>query len=71
MFAKWSSMEYIPEEFGGHGPAVGVEGSGRAVQSGVCWFEKDRNSPSSNNSLLTVGVGGTLSASWHSLSTWD
>ena len=71
MFAKQSSMEYILEEFGGHGPAVGVEGSGRAVQSGVCWFEKDRNSPSSNNLLLAVGVGGMLSASWRSSSVWD
>ena len=71
MLVKWSSMEYIPEEFGGHGPAVGIEGSGRAVQSGVCWFEKGRNSPSSNNSLLAVGAGGALSASWCSLSTQD
>ena len=71
MFAKQSSVEYILEELGGHGPAVGIEGSGRVVQMGVCWFEKERNSPSSNNSLLAVGVGGALSASWHSSSAWD
>ena len=71
MFAKWSSMEYIPEELGGHGPVVGVEGSGRAVQSGVCQFEQERNSPSSNNLLPAVSAGGTLSASWHSLSARD
>ena len=64
-------MEYNLEELGGCGPAVGVEGSGGAVQSGVCQFEKERNSPSSNNLLLTVGMGGTLSASWHSSSTQD
>ena len=68
---KRSSMEYNLEELGGCGPAVGVEGSGRAVRSGVCWFEKERNSPSPNNSLPTVGTGGALSASWHSLSAWD
>ena len=71
MFAKWSSVEYNPEELGGRGPAVGIEGSGRAVCSGVCQFEKDRNSPSSNNLLLAVGVGGVLSASWRSSSMWD
>ena len=64
-------MEYILEVFGGHGPAVGVEGSGGVVQTGVCQFEKERNSPSSNNSLPAVGVRGMFSASWHSLSTWD
>ena len=68
---KWSSVEYILEEFGGCGPAVGVEGSSSAVRMGVCWFEKERNSPSSNNSLPAVGAGGALSASWHSLSAQD
>ena len=53
------------------GPAVDIKGSGGVVRSGVCQFEKDRNSPSSNNSLLAVGVGGTLSAPWHSLSMQD
>ena len=71
MFTKWSSVEYIPEEFGGHSPAVGIEGSGRVVWMGVCQFEKERNSPSSNNSLLAVSMGGALSTSWHSLSAWD
>ena len=68
---KQSSMEYNPEELRGHGPAVGVEGSGRAVQLGVFQFEKERNSPSSSNSLLTVGAGGALSASWCSSSAQD
>ena len=64
-------MEYIPEEFGGHDAAVGVEGSRAAVWTGVCWFEKERNSPSSNNSLPAVGAGRMFSASWCSSSTWD
>ena len=51
MFAKQSSVEYILEELGGCSPVVGVEGSGGVVRTGVCQFEKDRNSPSSNNSL--------------------
>ena len=72
MFAKRSSVEYIPEELGGHGPAVGVEGSGRAVRLGVCQFEKERNQQlASNNLLLAVSAGGTLSASWHSSSMQD
>ena len=50
---------------------VGIKGTSRAVPMGLCQFEKERNSPSSNNSLPAVGVGGTLSASWHSLSAWD
>ena len=56
-------MEYIPEEFGGRGPVVGVKGSSGVVWMGVCQFEKERNSPSSNNSLPAVGVGGALSTS--------
>ena len=71
MFAKQSSVEYILEELGRCSPVVGVEGSGRVVRMGVCRFEKDRNSPSSNNLLLAVGVGGVLSASWRSSSVWD
>ena len=63
MFTKWSSVEYIPEEFGGRGPVVGVKGSSGVVWMGVCQFEKERNSPSSNNSLPAVGVGGALSTS--------
>ena len=71
MFVKQSSVEYILEELGRCGPVVGVEGSGRVVRTGVCWFEKDRNSPSSNDLLLAGGVGGALSASWCSSSVWD
>ena len=71
MFVKWSSVENILEELGRRGPVVGIEGSGRVVWTGVCRFEKDRNSPSSNNLLLAGGVGGALSASWRSSSMRD
>ena len=62
VFTKWSSMKYILEELGGRSPVVGIEGSGGVVRMGVCRFEKNRNSPFSNNLLLAVGVGGVLSA---------
>ena len=55
-------MKYILEELGGRSPVVGIEGSGGVVRMGVCRFEKNRNSPFSNNLLLAVGVGGVLSA---------